>query len=65
VKEHSSINLLIVKGRSITQFQINCSEVFEDDVKGFSIQTQADASEAFICCRRRVRIGVNITSDEA
>jgi len=27
VKEPSSINLLIVKGRSITQFQINCSEV--------------------------------------
>jgi len=38
---------------------------FEDDVKGFRIHTQADAREAFICCRRRVRIGVNITSDEA
>lgn len=39
---------------------------FEEDVKGFRIQSQADAREAFICCRRRVRIeGVNIASDEA
>jgi hypothetical protein len=39
---------------------------FEEDVKGFRIQSQADAREALICCRRRVRIeGVNNTSDEA
>jgi hypothetical protein len=37
-----------------------------EDIKGFRIQSQADAREAFICCRRRVRIGgVIITSDEA
>jgi hypothetical protein len=64
MKEPYSINLLMVKGRDITQFQINCSfrSIFEEDVKGFRIQSQADAREAFMCCRRRVRIeGVNIT----
>jgi hypothetical protein len=37
-----------------------------EDVKEFRIQSQADTREAFICCRRRVRMeGVNNTSDEA
>jgi hypothetical protein len=38
---------------------------FEEDVKGFRIQSQADAREPFISCRR-VRIeGVNNISDGA
>jgi hypothetical protein len=35
VKEPSSINFLMVKGRDITTFQINCSEVdFKKMLKG-------------------------------
>jgi hypothetical protein len=35
------------------------------DVKGFRIESQADAREAFICCGRRVGIeSVNITFDD-